>query len=116
MESAVAVAALAAIGLFTIVTWTFVIRYLRKPWRSTREGRTLMFMKICLALIGTIIFVFRFILNGPEYFDFRAGIYTVLFLTMTWQMIMFNKYLMEKDNSNERGNSDSTTPESDSVL
>lgn len=101
-------AALVAIGLFTIVTWVFVFRYIkRKPWQVTREGKTLLFMKICLALLGTTLFLFRYVFDEAEWFDFRAFIWTLLFIGMTWQMINFNRYLLERKNNDER--SDSTT-------
>lgn len=99
-------AAFVAIGLFTVVTWVFVARYtVRKPWRVTREGKTLLFMKVCLALFGTTLFLFRFVFDEPEWFGFRAFVWTVLFSVMTWQMVNFNRYLLKKENKDERSNS-----------
>jgi len=90
-----AFSALVAIGLFTLVTWVFVIRYLHKgTWHLTREGKTLLFMKICLAVLCTTLFVFRYWFAGPEWFEYRAYFYTGLFLIMTWMMVRFNKYLV----------------------
>lgn len=101
--------ALIAIALFAIVDWVFVFRYTRRPWNSTREGKTIMFMKICLGLVTTIFFAFRFFLSGPEWYTLRWVTYTVLFLTMAWLMINLNRYLLNKDD-NER--SDATPSDS----
>ena len=95
--------ALIAIGLFAIVDWVFVFRYKRRPWNSTREGKTIMFMKVCLGLVTTIFFVFRFFMNGPEWQNVRWATYTILFLSMTWLMVNLNRYLLNKDHD-ERGN------------
>ena len=100
-----AFSALVAIGLFTIVTWVFIVRYLlRKTWKVTREGRTLLFMKICLAVLCTVLFIFRFFLAGPEWFEFRAYVYAMLFLVMTYQMVKFNRYLIVPSNHKEPAN------------
>jgi len=86
--------ALVSIALFAVVTWVFVVRYARNGvWKTYREGRTLMFMKVCLGIVTTIFFLFRFVFSSPDLIDVRSAIYTVLFLVMTWQMIQFNRYL-----------------------
>ena len=96
-------AAFVSTGVFTVVTWVFVGRYVvRKPWRITREGRTLLFMKVCLGLFGLTLFVFRLLLAGPEWVNLRAFVWTMLFSLMTWQMFDFNRYLLRKAPEKEK--------------
>lgn len=88
--------ALASIGIFTVVTWVFIVRYFLRPWRSTPEGKTIMFMKVCLAIVGTLLFVFRFLLSDPEWADLRWITYSIVFLIMTWLMFRYNKHLLKR--------------------
>jgi hypothetical protein len=94
--------ALVALAAFTVVTWVFIVRYFKLgSWKLTREGRNLLFMKISLGVLAATIFIFRFWIDEPEYYGFRAFVYSVIFAAMTYFMVKFNSYLVVEELAEE---------------
>ena len=85
-----------SMGAFIISCCVFIARYSMRPWRVTKEGRTIMFLVLALVLTAAAGFLFRFIFVGSEWATFRWLTYTILFGVLTGLMLRFNFLLVKK--------------------
>ena len=100
--------AFATVVLVAITFGSFVFRFSRRQWRTTKAGQTVMYLAASIAFIATIILVLRFALVGREYVDLRTVIYIAAFTFVLIPGIMLHMDLsrilkeerIEKENDN----------------
>ena len=54
------------VALVAVVGWALVLRYRRRAWRTTRAGRSLMYLIASISGIPTVILILRFAIDDPE--------------------------------------------------
>lgn len=76
---------------FTAVSVLFLVLYtVLSPWWKTPTGRNIMTLMAALAGAG-VYFSWAYFNGGtpPAYYPVRFGIFTVLFLAVTWRVVLF---------------------------